>query len=204
MNPDERILKTVKVGEGSSAFRVALHSEPAQAPAYHLPCLLLLGVTLCGCSSTEVSYLEPFCGIVGHEISLSTTTTLTEAGKVNNRRNVPFGLGRLSDPKFKSSVKLPATHTVTIDSVRDEVVFEHEFIIAYGRTRHPETGKEVSFAYCWGTDWLLGRAPWEAETVPPMRYPAFRLPAHFNYPTFFGAAAPPTNAVLWGKEPCSK
>lgn len=201
MNTDQRSLKN---GFGTSPSPVLHRNEAQRRLASRIPSLLLLNVLLCGCSSTEVSHLDPFCGFVGHEVSLLKATPLTEAGKVGNRKSVPYALGPLSNPKFRSSIEVPASHTVIIESVRDEVVVDTEFVIAYGRTKHPTTGETVVFAYRWGEKWILGRAPWETETVPEVRYPAFRLLPHFNYPGAFRAAAPPTNAVRWGFRPSLK
>ncbi|HEX4265558.1 MAG TPA: hypothetical protein VH597_14575 [Verrucomicrobiae bacterium] len=66
-------------------------------------------------------------------------------------------------------IELPAGQWVTITKVSDDVVWDGEEIIAYGKVKPPQFAHEVTFAYGWSTSYLLAPAPWEPATTPPAR-----------------------------------
>ena len=173
-------------------------------------CCLAIAVALAGCTSaTDVSRVYPFNSYVGKTVQIDrplavvhTTGGWTGSDGVRTLRwFTHVGLTETNDLKYgyKSSGILPVGHIVHIDCVRDEVAFDSESIVAYGRTSIPPKTNLVSFVYAWGFLWTLHIAPWEPETLPQYRsIPSrFRLPPHFDYDMFRG----PTNAPTWDAKP---
>lgn len=140
--------------------------------------LCLLAIFFIGCSSTDVSKREPFMAFVGQTVELRRPMVVVQqknrwfnGGSVVARRSIDFGLKDINktDKTDHISAQLPVGHRVRIESIRDEVIVDGEWIVAYGWTTIPPNPKEVRFAYDWGFIWILNRAPWESETVPERR-----------------------------------
>jgi hypothetical protein len=68
-----------------------------------------------------------------------------------------------------TAIELPAGQLVTITKVSDDMVWDSEEIIAYGKVKPRQFAREVSFAYGWSTSYLLAPAPWEPAATPPIR-----------------------------------
>jgi hypothetical protein len=169
---------------------------------------LFLSLLVTGCSSTNVSQLDPFNNYVGHTVELQRPADVVAAPSfwwdgssdgVMAMHPAEFGLINSGEIMGRGEygrvfLQLPVGHKVHIDCVRDEIVADEEQIIAYGHTTIPPATKEVRFAYPWGEFWDLWPAPWEPENTPEERGPGFKLPAHFDYDMF----KPPPGTALWG------
>ncbi len=176
--------------------------------------IILVLVFVAGCSSTDVSKLEPFSSYVGQTVELRYPVAVVQrrsmwsagsSGGVHSHQSAQYGLKAAvakqggawlgsaghDDQIFAT---LPIQHPVRIVQVLDEVFIDGEQIVAYGRTTIPPGTNEVTFAYAWGFMWRLERAPWEPDSVPEKRYPPGQLPSHFDYEPF----RTPTNAPTWG------
>lgn len=168
---------------------------------------LFLALLLSSCTSaTNISKVYPFSSYVGKTVTLDRPMAVVPAANIWTWRgkglltlacSVSRGLTNTNDVRTGDTVYalLPAGHQVHIDCVQDEVAFDVEHIVAYGRTTAPPAVKQVRFVYSWGYDWVLEPAPWEPATLPRLRYlpSRFHLPPHFDYDMF----RPPTNAPTW-------
>jgi hypothetical protein len=165
---------------------------------YVVPVLFLVG-----CHSVNISNRDPFYDYVGRTVELREPVAVvgrqsywngSDRG-VRSRKSAAYGLVSGSGHGYKAvHAILPAGHKVSLDSVWDEVVFDGQQIVAYGRTTIPPSTKEVRFAYAWGFIWMLKPAPWEPADTPKKRAPPGTLPPHFNYKMF----QPPPDAPKWG------
>jgi hypothetical protein len=114
---------------------------------------------------------------------------------VTSKREVDYGLIQTNwAQNMKVFGTLPAGHKVFIKDVREEVRLDDEDMMPYGRTTLPWNNKDVTFAYSWGSIWILHPAPWEPDDTPDRRGPPGELPPHFNYPMF----QPPPGTPKWG------
>lgn len=156
--------------------------------------ICLASMVLAGCiSRKDVSNVDPFSDYVGRSVPLKRQAVVVH--RYNSLWGGDDGVGSLSSadvgvintpdyPYIEKIDNLPVGHLVKIDRVIDEVVIDGEHIVAYGRTTLPRNGKEVRFAYPWGTLWILERAPWEPQKTPLSRGPVGKLPPHFDYDIF--------------------
>lgn len=156
-----------------------------------------------GCSSTNISNCDPFYDYVGKTVELRRPVAVVARSSVwsggdgvLSLRPARYGIvdARNRGPYRKVYAQLPVGHAVRIEKVRDEVAFDVQHIIAYGRTTIPPRNKEVRFAYPWGALWQLERAPWEPDDTPPRRVASGRLPPHFDYDIF----RPDPDLPKWG------
>jgi hypothetical protein len=154
---------------------------------------------LVGCSSTDVSKNSGFSSYVGRELPLQSSVAL-----VKNDSKVPSAvfydgihtkLVMLDDatPEWKwedpTVIQLPTNHIIFLNKARVEFRGDFQRTVAYGHTTLPNSTNQVNFAYLWGTDFQIQRAPWEPFSVKPVRWLAGARPAHWNYPMFYS----PTN-----------
>jgi hypothetical protein len=98
------------------------------------------------------------------------------------------------NPTDTNYITIPSGNSVTLESVRDDVVFDADNLVAYGRLTLPNTTNTVRFAYQWGNYWHLRPAPWEPADTPEIRRPPGKLPPHWDYDAFHPAPDAPT----WG------
>lgn len=132
--------------------------------------LLFLPWLLAGCSSTNLSKVDPFCDYVGRTVALRQPVDIVKGDEWPSPKYymIPKGSDVMGHgmPIFS---ELPTGHQVHIDSVWNEIGFEYEVIKAYGHTTIPPSTSEIAFSYSWGSGDDLDRAPWEPDTTPVMR-----------------------------------
>jgi hypothetical protein len=84
----------------------------------------------------------------------------------------------------RTSIELPAGQLVTITKVSEDMVWDGDEIVAYGKVKPREFACEVSFAYGWSTSDLLAPAPWEPVGTPSIRrnvgIPLFHIDSMFH------------------------
>ncbi|HSY74621.1 MAG TPA: hypothetical protein VK810_04055 [Dongiaceae bacterium] len=147
---------------------------------------------LAGCSSTDVSKNSGFSSYVGHELPLQSAAAIVKkdsnSGVYYDGIHSKFILINDDTPEWgfvdKTVVRLPTNHIVFLDKARVEFRGDLERTVAYGRTILPNSTNQINFAYLWGTDFQVQRAPWEPLSVRPVRWLTGDRPAHWDYPMF--------------------
>jgi hypothetical protein len=179
--------------------------------------LALLAITaalLVGCtSSKDVSKTQPFASYVGRTVVLNRPVALIKEGRGTwapahfpRLRSSPFVMLDFQSPAVRgfefrqlypadtNYITIAVGTSVTLESVRDEVVADTQNLVAYGSLILPDTTNTVRFAYSWGHYWQLRPAPWEPPSTPEIRRPPGKLPPHWDYDMFYPAPDAPT----WG------
>lgn len=152
-----------------------------------------------GCSSVDVSKNSGFSRYVGRDLQLQSAVALMKHdSKVPDAifyDGIHAKLVMLDDtmPKSKwqdtTAVQLPTNHVIFIDKARVEFRGDLQRTVAYGHTTLPNSTNQINFAYLWGTDFQIQRAPWEPLSVKPVRWLTGERPPHWDYPMFYD----PTN-----------
>lgn len=135
---------------------------------------------LAGCvNSYNVSTKKPFRDYIGQTVPLQRPALVVGSASIwTGSYGVPsvlsarYGLIDLNATNMGYGPilgELPVGHRVTIDSVRDEAWGDAGQITAYGHTAIPPSTNKVSFAYPWGIDPEVSRAPWEPDDTPTTR-----------------------------------
>jgi len=145
-----------------------------------------------GCSSTDVSKNSGFSSYVGRDLLLQSAAALkknnSDLGVYYDGIHSKFILINDDTPEWgfvdKTVVRLPTNHIVFLDKARVEFRGDLERTVAYGHTILPNSTNQINFAYLWGTDFQVQRAPWESLTVRPVRWLTGHRPAHWDYPMF--------------------
>ena len=145
---------------------------------------LLLALFMGGCTSSQnISKVYPFSSYVGRTVTIQRPIAVVQTWNIWSGPRGPGGIPTLSSSasralKNTNDVEtgemvytvLPMGHPVYLESVRDEIAFDSESIVTYGRTTIPPGEKPVQVAYRWGMLWCLEPAPWEPDTLPKRRY----------------------------------
>jgi hypothetical protein len=150
---------------------------------------------LVGCSSTDVSKNSGFSSYISRELPLQSSVAL-----VKNDSKVPNAVFydgiytkfvMLDDvtPEWKwddqTTVQLATNHIIFLDKARVEFRGDLQRTVAYGHTVSPNSTNQIYFAYLWGTDFQIQRAPWESFSVKPVRWLTGERPPHWDYPMFY-------------------
>jgi hypothetical protein len=152
---------------------------------------------LIGCSSTDVSKNSGFSSYVGRDLLLQSAAVVkknnSNSGVYYDGIHSKFILMNDETPELgfvdKTIVQLPTNHIVFLDKACVEFRGDLERTVAYGHTVLPNSTNHINFAYLWGTDFQIQRAPWEALSVKPVRWLTGKRPTHWDYPMFYA----PTN-----------
>jgi hypothetical protein len=168
----------------------------------HMRIIIFTGLLLfcVGCRhGYPITNQAPFASYLGHDLTLKQNTLLMKPSGFFERT---FGPLDMEDASITNSVGyllgyygyiaaiLPPGTVVRLDRIDfawDEDAWAGSFL-AFGKTTLPETERNVTFRYFWGMPDIIGRAPWDDDTVPSKR------DAHFEprwYRLTFAAANPP-------------
>ncbi|HXI71677.1 MAG TPA: hypothetical protein VNN22_15080 [Verrucomicrobiae bacterium] len=139
-----------------------------EAKAFAILLLFSSILLLIGCSSVDVSKNSGFSSYVGRDLPLQSAAALK---KNNSDLDVyydgihsKFILMNDETPELgfvdKAIVQLPTNHIIVLDKARVEFRGDLERIVAYGHTTLPNSTNQINFAYLWGTDFQIQRAPW--------------------------------------------
>lgn len=148
--------------------------------------LIVPVLLVAGCSTTNVSNREPLADYVGRTVTLNRPMALLKEGRgvwewshlprLRKSHYVMLDIDASEKaylhllPADTNFIVLPAGHTVTIETVRDETAFiDATHTTVYGRVTLPGGQKPVRFAFAWGDTVRLYPAPWESD-VPNRRY----------------------------------
>ena len=152
---------------------------------------------LIGCASENISKNSGFSSYIGHELPLQSAAAIvkkdSDFGGYYDGIRSKFILINDDTPQWgfvdKTVIRLSTNHIVVLDKIYMDYRGDLVRTVAYGHTTSPNLTNEIFFAYLWGTDFQIQRAPWQPLSVPAVQWLTGKRPPHWDYPMFYA----PTN-----------